>query len=74
MALFHRRSELISVFFCKAGDGQIGEMTVVIRVELYGFSRLQAAFEVLAVCFPVQSAKRCRTQTKADFHLFTAAV
>jgi len=26
------------------------------------------------LCFPAQSAKRRRTQTKADFHLFSAAV
>ena len=31
---FYKRSELISVFFCKVGDGQIGEMTVVIGVEI----------------------------------------
>ena len=36
---FYRRSELLSVFFCKAGDRQIGEMTVVIRVEIWRFSR-----------------------------------
>jgi len=72
VALFHRRSESVLVF-CKAGDGQIGALGVVIRVEIRRFFRLRAAFEVLTICFPVQPAKRHRTHIKADFPPFYAA-
>ena len=71
MALFHRRSESVLVV-CKAGDGQRGAVGVGIRVEIRRFLRLQAAFEVLAICFPVQPAKRHRAQIKADFPPFYA--